>query len=368
MKKIIPLLILTLFVCLSGLSYQASSQEDQTMYMNFDKISIWGHVYNEAQQPLSGIRVEIRLAYDPQRKQPEIMGASDIQTHVWDFLYKTLGSDVFGWSESDEQGLFRINGVTNPGAYFLLVRHAEDYLQTRVPVIIHKTGAKEFEADVILRARKSGEPPVSKEAMDAIAKAKEASAANDREGAIEHLIKAIEIEPEYAEAYYNLGILLRQENKIDEAVAHFIKAVEYKENYGLALFALGETLHAQNKYDQSNLYFVKYHELSGEEKSDTVAQAHYLTGINYFNLKKAKRAIIHLSKAIELKPGINPNAYVILANSYVMMRDGENAIKFYKKYLELYPDAPNVEQVKAILEKLKSMYSEVKKDNSELFV
>jgi hypothetical protein len=51
-----------------------------------------------------------------------------------------------------------------------------------------------------------------------------------------------------------------------------------------------------------------------------------------------------------------------------MMRDGENAIKFYKKYLELYPDAPNVEQVKAILEKLKSMYSEVKKDNSELFV
>jgi len=361
MKRIIPVLILTLSLCLSGLSYQVASQEDQPMYMNFDKISIWGHVYNEGQQPLAGIKVEIRLAYDPQEKQPEIMGAADIQSHVWNFLYKTLGSDVFGWAESDEEGLYRINGVPSPGAYYLLVRHAEDYLQTKVPVIIHKTGAKEFEADVILRARKSAVPPVSKEALEEIAKAKEANAANDKDKAIEHLKKAIEIEPEFAEAYYNLGILLRQNREIDDAVAHFIKAVEYKENYGLALFALGETLHAQKKFSQSNPYLLKFLEVAGEEKNDTVAQAHYLTGTNYLNLKKAKRAIIHLSKGIELKPGINPNAYIFLANSCVMARDGENAIKNYKKYLELYPDALNIEQVKTILVKLESMYSEVKK-------
>ncbi|UCC38695.1 MAG: tetratricopeptide repeat protein [Candidatus Aminicenantes bacterium] len=361
MKRIIPVLVLTLSLCLSGLSYQAASQEDKPMYMNFDKISIWGHVYNEGQLPLAGIKVEIRLAYDSQRKQPEIMGASDIQSHVWDFLYKSLGSDVFAWAESNEEGLYRINGIPRPGAYYLQVRHAEDYLQTKVHVIIDKTGAKEFEADVILRARKSAVPPVSKEALEEIAKAKEANAANDTDEAIEHLKKAIEIEPEFAEAYYNLGILLRVKREIDDAIAYFIKAVEYKENYGLALFALGETLHAKKKYAQSNPYLVKYLEVAGEEKNGTKAQAHYLAGTNYLNLKKAKRAIIHLSKAIELKPGINPNAYIFLANSCVMARDGENAIKNYKKYMELYPDAPNIEQVKTILEKLKSMYPEEKK-------
>lgn len=358
MKRIMIALMLTFSLCLSGLSHQ--QVEDQPMYMNFDKISIWGHVYDEGQQPLAGIKVEIRLAYDPQRKQPEIMGASDIQSHVWDFLFKTLGSNVFGWAETDEEGLYRINGIPRPGAYYLLVRHAEDYLQTKVPVVIHKTGAKEFEADIILRARKSAAPLLSKEALKEIAQAKEATAERDTDKAIEHLKKAIEIEPEFAETYYNLGIILRQKREIDDAVEHFAKAIECKDNYGLAFFALGETLHAQKKYSQSNPHLLKYLEVAGEEKNDTVAQAHYLAGTNYLNLKKAKRAIIHLSKAIELKPGINPNAYIFLANSCVMARDGENAIKNYKKYLELYPDAPNIEQVKTILEKLESMYPEKK--------
>ncbi|NIM58451.1 MAG: tetratricopeptide repeat protein [Candidatus Aminicenantes bacterium] len=358
MKRIMIALMLTFSLCLSGLSHQ--QVEDQVMYLNFDKISIWGHVYDEGEQPLAGIKVEIRLAYDSQRKQPEIMGASDIQSHVWDFLVKTLGSNVFGWAESDEEGLYRINGIPRPGAYFLLVRHAEDHLQTKVPVIIHKTGTKEFEADIILRARKSAAPLLSKKALKEIAQAKEANAKRDFDKAIKHLKKAIEIEPEFAETYYNLGIILRQRREIDDAVEQFAKAIECKENYGLALFALGETLHAQKKYSQSNPHLLKYLEVTGEEEIDTVAQAHYLTGTNYLNLKKAKRAIIHLSKAIELKPGIHPNAYIFLANSYVIARDGENAIKNYKKFMELYPDAPNIEKIKAILEKLESMYPEKK--------
>ena len=359
MKNNVLARMLILCLLVPAVGQGRSAQEEPARYMDFDQISIWGHVYNESRQPLAGIKVEIRLAYNAQDKQPEIMGTADIQSAAWEYLVTTLGTGVFGWSETDETGLYRINGVPRPGVYFLLVRHAEDYLQTQVPVIIHKTGTKEFEADIILRARSSSSAkPVSKKALKKMAKAKEDMAGKKLDQAIGDLEETVKIEPEFAEAHYNLGILLRQKGKIDEAVLHFSKAVEFQEDYKLALFALGETLQAQKNYAQSNLYLEKFLKLSESDTSITAAPAHSLAGTNFFNLKQPKEAILHFTRAIEIDPTVSPNAYVLLANSYVIERDGPNAIKVYKKYIEVYPKAPNIEQVKTILEKLESMYPE----------
>ena len=361
MNKKVLLLTLMFSLCLGTTGKAGSAQQEQDLYINFDKISVLGHVFDESQQPLGGIKVEIRLAYDGQRKKPEIMGAAELQENVWEFLYRTLGTNVFGWAETDKEGFYQINGVPRPGAYFLLVRHTEDYLQTKAPIIIHASGAKEFEVDLILRERGSPSKTISKEAMGEIAAAKEAVAGKNLDKAVKHFRKAIEIEPEFAEAHYNLGILLRQKGKVEVAKEHFLSAIEYQEDYPLALFSLGEILHAQKKYARSNQYLIKYLENLEPEKNRTTALAHYMAGANYFNLRKADKAIPYLSQALELEPKINPNAYLFLANSYVFERDGENAIKCYRKFIELYPDAPNIQQVKAILEKLESMYSPEKK-------
>jgi tetratricopeptide (TPR) repeat protein len=359
MKMRNNLLASVMILCLLAPAFaeSRSAQQEPPLFMDFDKISIWGHVYNENGRPLDGIKVEIRLAYSALDKRPEIMGTADILDDAWEYLVRTVGTDVFGWSKTDEKGLYRINGVPRPGAYFLLVRQAEGYLQTQASVVIHKTGAKDFEADIILRARTSAQAkPVPKEAIQRIAKAKEAIAGKKLDLAIEHLQEAIKLVPEFAEAHYNLGILLRQKGKIDEAAGHFLKAIEFHENYTLAIFALGETLQAQNKFPQSNLYLAKYLEISGSDTSKTTAQAHYLIGVNDFNLKQTKEAVPAFSRAIELDPNVNPNAYVLLGNSYLIERDGPNAIKAYRKFIEMYPQAPNIEQVRTVLEKLESMY------------
>lgn len=362
MKKKLFVWCLALFLFVWGLSLRLNAQaQEPSMYLDFDKIAIVGHVYNESQQPLAGIKVEIRLAYNEQQKKPEIMGTADFSPEVWPYLVQTIGTNYFAWAESDKEGFFHLTGIPNPGAYFIEVRHSEDYFQTKVPVVIHKTGAKEFEADIILRARKSSIQPMSKEALEEIAEAKKAFQSKNTDEAIKHFQKALEIEPEFTEAHYNLGILLRQKGNVDEAVKHFVKAIQNQENYKLALFALGETLHIEKKYSRSNPYLIKYLEVSESEESEKTAQAHYLVGMNYFNLKQAKKAIPHLSKAIELDSKINLNAYILLANSYVILRDGKNAIKNYRKFVELYPDAPNIQQVKTILEKLKSMYPQEEK-------
>lgn len=362
MRKKLFVWCLALFLFVWGLSLRLNAQaQEPSRHLDFDRIAIVGHVYSENQQPLAGIKVEIRLAYNEQQKKPEIMGTADFSPEVWPYLVQTIGTNYFAWAESDKEGFFHLPGIPNPGAYFIEVRHSEDYFQTKVSVVIHKTGAKEFEADIILRARKSSIQPMSKEALEEIAKAKKAFQSKNTDEAIKHFQKALEIEPEFTEAHYNLGILLRQKGNVDEAVKHFVKAIQNQENYKLALFALGETLHIEKKYSRSNPYLIKYLEVSESEESEKTAQAHYLVGMNYFNLRQAKKAIPHLSKAIELDSKINPNAYILLANSYVILRDGKNAIKNYRKFVELYPDAPNIQQVKTILEKLKSMYPQEEK-------
>jgi tetratricopeptide (TPR) repeat protein len=360
MKKILVLALTFFPFAWSMNQAQQRSSQEPPRYHDFDRIAITGHVYNEGQVPLPGITVEIRLAYDAQREEPEILGSLEFEHYIWEYLVLSLGTHIFGWAETDEKGYFRLTGVPNPGAYFLLVRHADNFLQTRVPVIIHKTGAKEFEADIFLRVRKSSLLQMSRNAIQEIAAAKDAAAGYDFDQAIMHFKNALEIEPEFAEAHYNLGILLRQRGDTREAVKHFVNAIKYQDDYWLAFFALGETLHIQKKHSQSNLYLMKYLEDSEQETSENIARAHYLLGTNHNDLNHAEKAIFHLSRALELNPEIDPNAYLLLANSYVRIRDGENAIKYYKKLVALYPYAPNLQEVKAVLEKLESMYPEKK--------
>lgn len=345
------------------ISWASGQIQEPPRYHDFDRITIVGHVYNESKQPLSGIRVEIRLAYDPQEEEPEIPGALEFEHYIWEFLVYTLGTNIFAWAETDENGYYRISGVPNPGAYFLLVRYADHFLQTWTPVTIHKTGAKEYEVDIYLRVRKSDIPEFSKDALEEISQAKKAVADNELYKAIRHFQKAVDIEPEYAEAHYNLGILLRQTGNLHTAVKHFVKAIKHKKHYQIALYALGETLPMQRKYSQSNLYLKKYLDNSESEDEDSQkkSQAHYLVGTNCFRLKQITEAILHLSLAVELEPGINPNAYFLLANSYVIARDGKNAVKNYREFLIRWPDAPNKTEVENILKKLEEMNSQRKK-------
>ena len=69
--------------------------------------------------------------------------------------------------------------------------------------------------------------------------------------AIAHYQKALEIKPDYADAHYNLGIVLAGRGQIDEAIAHYQKALEIKPDYAAAHYNLGNALAGRGQIDEA---------------------------------------------------------------------------------------------------------------------
>ncbi|MDB9864718.1 tetratricopeptide repeat protein [Candidatus Thioglobus sp.] len=118
------------------------------------------------------------------------------------------------------------------------------------------------------------------------------------DAAIKYYKKALEIKPDYAEAYYNMGIALKDNGNLDAAIDSYKKALEIKPDYVGAYFNTGNIL---------------------KDKGDLVA------------------AIDSYKKALEIKPDY-AEAYNNMGLTLKDKGDLEEAINSYKKALEINPD------------------------------
>ena len=149
---------------------------------------------------------------------------------------------------------------------------------------------------------------------------------NDFNNAIYYFKKAIEIKPDFAEAYHNLGVAFYYNGNTNEALNFLKKALEVKEDY---------------------------------------AKAHYSIALIYYEIKDFDNAIFHLSNVIQLEPN-NANAHFDLAVAYVDrfrkkessgsiilgdLEDLKEAVKHYYSVEELKPGFPHALGNAEIIEK-----------------
>ena len=66
--------------------------------------------------------------------------------------------------------------------------------------------------------------------------------------ALEHLTRALSINPDLAEAHNNVGIILIQQGNLDAAISHFQDAVRIKPDFKLAENNLQRALAIRNKH------------------------------------------------------------------------------------------------------------------------
>src|SRR5262249_23474210 len=84
------------------------------------------------------------------------------------------------------------------------------------------------------------------------------------------LRKAIDLQPDYAQAHYNLGLALRNQGKLAEAEAAFRKAIELQPDFAEAYVGLGLALKNQGKLAEA----VKAYRRAVELKPNDT-KAHY---------------------------------------------------------------------------------------------
>ncbi len=115
--------------------------------------------------------------------------------------------------------------------------------------------------------------------------------------ALAYCRRALELKPDYADAYNNLGAVWKVRGMLDEAVAGFRRALELKPDYADAASNLGLALNDQGKLDEAAASLRRALELKPD-----LAQAHNNLGIVLCSQGKLDEAIACCRRALELKP------------------------------------------------------------------
>jgi tetratricopeptide (TPR) repeat protein len=155
--------------------------------------------------------------------------------------------------------------------------------------------------------------------------------------AINDFNKAIELQPFYSEAYNNRGIIFSGEKRNDMAIKDFNKAIELKPDNAQAYNNRGLLLMNEKRNDEALKDFNKTIELKPDQ-----AEPYNNRGTVLINENRNEEAIKDFKKAIELKPDY-AEAYYNRGNAFAKIRtnaeaisDFTNAIKLKSDYIAAY--------------------------------
>ncbi len=159
--------------------------------------------------------------------------------------------------------------------------------------------------------------------------------------------KAIELAPDFGEAYGDMAGAYFYVGKLAEATAAGEKGIELAPDYATAYNNLGIVYASQGQLDASLGLFEKAIELTPND-----ASAHYNLGFAYENLERLDDAIAEYQKAARVDPNY-VDAYENMGAVYARQGRFEEAIVQFETFLELAPpDDPGREQVEGWLAEL----------------
>ena len=150
--------------------------------------------------------------------------------------------------------------------------------------------------------------------------------------AVTYCRKAIELDPDYALAYYTLGNVLCDQGKHEEAIEAYRKAIQLEPDFFLAYSKLGNALGKQGKLAEAIAACRKATELGPR-----CPMTYYNLGIVLQNQGKYGEAIAAYRKAIELCPEFADAYFNLGVTLKDQGKDGE-AIVAYRKAIEFEPD------------------------------
>jgi type IV pilus biogenesis/stability protein PilW len=164
----------------------------------------------------------------------------------------------------------------------------------------------------------------------------------DYSKAIQAYEKVIELDPGYAEAYNNLGIIYQEAGNFDRAFSAYQKAIEINPKYEKALNNLGVLLYLKGRYAESIQAFQKALNFNANN-----IESHINLGILFKKQGQVDRAIESFHRALSINP-LHAEAHYNIGLLYEQLDEIEMAIGHYQKFVQMasktHPDL--VAQVK----------------------
>ena len=143
--------------------------------------------------------------------------------------------------------------------------------------------------------------------------------------------QAIQQKPDYAEAFNNLGIALKYQNRLEEAIACYQAALKSKPHYAIACNNLADAFRQQGHLAQAKDYYQKALDLKPE-----FAEAFNNLGNVLLEQGRVDKAISQFQKALQNKPDY-AEAYNNLGNAFQEKKDFDGAIHCYQSAIKLNP-------------------------------
>lgn len=174
------------------------------------------------------------------------------------------------------------------------------------------------------------------------------------EYALEKFQKTIDLESSFYQAWYHLGYTYEQLGKFEIAIEKYQKAIDYYNDYkswlqmGIAYGKLGELETAVKKIEKAI------------EINPSFSHSWYNLGYAYEKLEQIETAIEKYQKAVEINPYYN-NAWYNLGCMYEKLEQFEIAIEKYQKVVEINPyDYEAYGRIGICYEKLKKLEMAIK--------
>jgi len=151
--------------------------------------------------------------------------------------------------------------------------------------------------------------------------------------------RVIQLDPNLAAAYYNLGNALYYQKKLEEAIASYRRAIQLDPNDADAYYHLGNVLYDQKKLEEAIANYRRAIQLDPND-----ANAYYNLGVALSDQGKLEEAIAAYRKALTLPdtPGPPATDYSLAHNGLglVFQQQGklEEAIAEFKQSIALDPN------------------------------
>jgi tetratricopeptide (TPR) repeat protein len=139
---------------------------------------------------------------------------------------------------------------------------------------------------------------------------------------------------------FDRGMSAYRDDRDDEAVEAFKRAVELDPDFAEAHYRLGLAYNATKKSDEAEKAFrdaVKaYEKLTRRDEKNS--DAFYILGLCYEKLGEYDDAVKALKEAVKTSPTENDDKYFELANAHYQLAQYDEAVRALNKALEVNPD------------------------------